>query len=196
MQDETNTTTVTETTNEVAAETTNETVETTNEVETDTAVAEAPGYVVPVVEGLGMRARCAQKLLEIFKVGTTLTNEQIDQYVDVRKRDGSLGEYSWKQVWYMRKVGFKIDAVREGQKVVGYTLVAYPDGEVPVPAEKPAPAPEKVAELVEVKMEVGEAETKKAEALAKRRVRDARLRAKKRAEKAEVDTDLEKEMMG
>lgn len=190
MQDETNTTTVTETTNEVAAETTNETVE------TDTAVAAAPGYVVPVVEGLGMRARCAQKLLEIFKVGTTLTNEQIDQYVDVRKRDGSLGEYSWKQVWYMRKVGFKIDAVREGQKVVGYTLVAYPDGEVPVPAEKPAPAPEKVAELTEVKMEVAEVETKKAEALAKRRIRDARLRAKKRAEKAEVDTDLEKEMMG
>lgn len=58
-------------------------------------------------------------LLQIMQVGTTLTPTEIDKHV-------GNGPYASKHIWFLGKLGFKFDIVKQGRTVVSYTMLSEP----------------------------------------------------------------------
>lgn len=84
------------------------------------------------------RKRPHELTLEILKVGTTLTPAEIDQHVNLRTKDGKLGEYAGKHVWFLKKLGFTIDTLKDGRTVQSYTMTGEPDNAEQIRAGAPA----------------------------------------------------------
>ena len=107
-----------------------------------------------------------EKLLEIMNVGDTLTPSEIDAHV-------GNGNYASKHVWFLGKLGFKFDIVKDGRSVVSYTMTDEPANA----AELRNPAPKAVkAKAVKAPKEKKEKapkveKTKAAEPKAERKVR-------------------------
>jgi hypothetical protein len=88
------------------------------------------------------RKRPHELTLEVLnEVGKTATPLEIDTHVNLRSKDGSLGEYSGKHVWFLRKMGFDIIATKDGRTVLSYTLQGEPENAAEVRAGRPAKAP-------------------------------------------------------
>lgn len=93
-----------------------------------------------------------EKLLEIMKVGDTLTPAQIDAHV-------GNGNYASKHVWFLGKLGFTFDIVKDGRSVVSYKMTGEPANadEIrnPAPKVKAVKAPkekkEKAPKVAKVK---------------------------------------------
>jgi hypothetical protein len=78
------------------------------------------------------------------RVGASATPTEIDVHVNMRAKDGTLGEYAGKHVWFLRKLGFGIDATKNGRTVELYTLVGEPENAAVIRAGAPAKAPKVV----------------------------------------------------
>ena len=68
--------------------------------------------------------------LEVLKVNEPVTPAAIDKHVGI---DG----YSSKHIWFLRKLGFVIDATKDGRTVTSYTLVSEPANAAEIRAGKP-----------------------------------------------------------
>jgi hypothetical protein len=76
-----------------------------------------------------------EKLLEIMNVGTTLTPAEINAHV-------GNGDYASKHVWFLGKLGFTFDIVKDGRTVTSYTMTAEPANAAEI--RNPAPKAAKV----------------------------------------------------
>lgn len=68
--------------------------------------------------------------LEVLKVNEPVTPAAIDKHVGIEG-------YSSKHIWFLRKLGFVIDATKDGRTVVSYTLVTEPANAAEIRAGKP-----------------------------------------------------------
>lgn len=68
--------------------------------------------------------------LEVLKVNEPVTPAAIDKHVGI---DG----YSSKHIWFLRKLGFVIDASKDGRTVTSYTLISEPANVEEIRAGKP-----------------------------------------------------------
>jgi hypothetical protein len=82
--------------------------------------------------------------LEVLKVNTPVTPVAIDKHVGI---DG----YSSKHIWFLRKLGFVIDATKDGRTVTSYTLVSEPATAEEIRAGKPKKAKAEKTEKVAAK---------------------------------------------
>lgn len=101
-------------------------------------------------------------LLQIMQVGTTLAPTEIDKHV-------GNGPYASKHIWFLGKLGFKFDIVKQGRTVVSYTLLSEPANAAsirnPVVATKvvktkATPVAKKVAKSAPTKVAITAAKTK------------------------------------
>lgn len=117
------------------------------------------------------------------KVGKTVTPSEIDKHVNV-------GAYSSKHVWFLRKLGFGIDATKDGRTVVSYTLVSEPANAAEIRAGKPKKAPKvkapKVAKAPKAKAVKAPKVAKTAKAAPAKKTAPVKVKSKNLAKMKEV----------